>query len=130
MLCAPLLLQAARLLLSKILPMTSEPFPQGSALNIVANTQLVESNIFRQVFIPPCTEDSGLALGAAAFAEWKKHGRVQPHSAYLNNWNIEDYRINHHPEAIQEIAMQLARGKIIGVCNGFGEAGPRALGNR
>ncbi len=102
----------------------------GSALNIVANTQLVESNIFRQVFIPPCTEDSGLSLGAAAFAEWKKHGRVQPHSAYLNNWDIEDYRINHHPEAIQEIARQLASGKIIGVCNGFGEAGPRALGNR
>ncbi|MFW5773625.1 MAG: carbamoyltransferase N-terminal domain-containing protein [Tangfeifania sp.] len=44
----------------------------GSALNIVANTRTIESGIFREVFIPSCTEDSCLALGTAAFAEWKK----------------------------------------------------------
>ena len=64
----------------------------GSALNIVANTRIVNSGMFRQVFIPPCTEDSGLALGAAAFAEWKKHGKMEENSAYLNNWGIEDYK--------------------------------------
>ncbi|WP_320111089.1 carbamoyltransferase C-terminal domain-containing protein [Draconibacterium orientale] len=102
----------------------------GSALNIVANTRIVNSGIFRQVFIPPCTEDSGLALGAAAFAEWKKHGKVEVNSAYLNNWGIEDYKADFSAEIISQVAEQLAAKKLIGICNNFGEAGPRALGNR
>lgn len=102
----------------------------GSALNIVANTQIIRSNIFNEVFIPPCTEDSGLALGAAAFVEWKKHGGVQLQSAYLNNWGIESYQSTHSKETIKIVAEQLVQKKLVGVCNGFGEAGPRALGNR
>ncbi|WP_297094898.1 carbamoyltransferase C-terminal domain-containing protein [uncultured Draconibacterium sp.] len=102
----------------------------GSALNIVANTRIVNSKVFKQVFIPPCTEDSGLALGAAAFAEWKKHGKVEAHSAYLNNWGIENYKADFSEETIAEVAEQLAANKLIGICNNFGEAGPRALGNR
>ncbi len=102
----------------------------GSALNIVANTQIINSKIFNEVFIPPCTEDSGLALGAAAFVEWKKHGKVEVHSAYLNNWGIEKYKSIHTPETIKKVADKLVQNKLIGICNGFGEAGPRALGNR
>ncbi len=102
----------------------------GSALNIVANTRIVNSGMFRQVFIPPCTEDSGLALGAAAFAEWKKHGKVEVNSAYLNNWEIESYKADFSEETINEVAEKLATKKLIGICNNFGEAGPRALGNR
>lgn len=102
----------------------------GSALNIVANTAIVSSGLFKQIFIPPCTEDSGLALGAAAFTEWKKHGEVQRHSAYLNNWQIENYKTEHTPEIIKQVAELLIQQKIIGVCTEMGEAGPRALGNR
>lgn len=102
----------------------------GSALNIVANTQIIESGIFDRVFIPPCTEDSGLALGAAAFVEWIKHGRVEQHPAYLNNWGIENYRVAYTHKDIEQTAQAIANKKIIGICNGFGEAGPRALGNR
>lgn len=102
----------------------------GSALNIVANTHIVNSNIFHEVFIPPCTEDSGLALGAAAFAEWKKHGSVKLHSPYLNNWNIENYMTLYDEQDIKSTAELLAEGKVVGLCNGWGEAGPRALGNR
>jgi carbamoyltransferase len=102
----------------------------GSALNIVANTAIVNSGIFDQVFIPPCTEDSGLALGAAAFAEWKKYSQIESHLVYLNNWGIENYRVNYSSETIQMVAEKLVQNKIVGVCNGFGEAGPRALGNR
>ncbi|HYQ58099.1 MAG TPA: carbamoyltransferase C-terminal domain-containing protein, partial [Draconibacterium sp.] len=102
----------------------------GSALNIVANTRIVNSKMFQQFFIPPCTEDSGLALGAAAFAEWKKHGIVEVNSAYLNNWRIENYKADFSGKTINEIAEQLAAQKLIGICNNFGEAGPRALGNR
>ena len=102
----------------------------GSALNIVANTAIINSSIFKEVFIPPCTEDSGLALGAAAFMEWKKHGKVEKHTPFLNNWNIAKYSIGFSEKTVKKVAEKLAQGKIIGVCNGFGEAGPRALGNR
>ena len=76
----------------------------GSALNIVANTRLIESNLFKNVFIPPCTEDSGLVLGAAAFAEWLKHGEVQIGSAFLNNWGIENYKTKYTDETIKNLA--------------------------
>ncbi len=102
----------------------------GSALNIVANTAIISSNIFKHVFIPPCTEDSGLALGAAAFMEWQKHGFSNIHSPFLNNWGIEEYSCTYSEETIERVAKDLMSQKIIGVCNGFGEAGPRALGNR
>lgn len=102
----------------------------GSALNIVCNNVLVESNLFKQVFIPPCAEDSGLALGAAAYVEYLKHGKVELHSPYLNNWGIEDYKTAFTNDDIKDIASEIVAGKIIGVCNDMGEIGPRALGNR
>lgn len=102
----------------------------GSALNIILNTKIIDSNIFKQVFIPPCCNDSGLSLGAAAFYEWSKKTNIKIHSPYLNNWNIEDYNLQYSNSTIIETAKQLINNKIIGVCNGFGEIGPRALGNR
>lgn len=102
----------------------------GSALNIVANSKIINNNIFENVFIPPCTDDSGLALGAAAFAEWKKFGKVEPVASYLNNWNIENYAVEYSEKTIKEAANYILAKKTIGVCNGYGEAGPRALGNR
>jgi len=102
----------------------------GSALSIVANTHIVNRGIFREVFIPPCTEDSGLALGAAAFAEWQKHGFVEIHSPYLNNWGITEYQSEYTAETLERVAEMLHGGKVLGICNGFGEVGPRALGNR
>lgn len=102
----------------------------GSALNIVCNNVLVESNLFKQVYIPPCAEDSGLALGAAAYVEYLKHGKVELHSPYLNNWGIENYKTDFTNDDIKDIASEIVAGKIIGVCNDMGEIGPRALGNR
>jgi carbamoyltransferase len=101
----------------------------GSALNIVANKAIVDAGIFSDVFIPPCTEDSGLSLGAAAFLEWQKHGNVDVHSPYLNNWQLREETIIDDKE-IDFIAQQIVAGKVLGVCNGYGEIGPRALGNR
>ncbi len=100
----------------------------GSALNIVANKAIVDSNLFSDVFIPPCTEDSGLALGAASLLEFMKHGRVEKHTPYLNNWGIVSNSLVF--DDIPVIADALAKGKVIGVCNGSAEIGPRALGNR
>ncbi len=101
----------------------------GSALNIVANTEILKSQLFKDVFIPPCTEDSGLSLGGASFMEWRKHGKVEIHSPYLNNWGL-NIKQEYSPDEIVKIADFISKGKVVGICNGFGEVGPRALGNR
>lgn len=102
----------------------------GSALNIVANSKIMAEGVFKSVFVPPCAEDSGLALGAGAYMEYMKHGYVQRCSPYLNNWGIEDYTVEYNAQDIQAVAECLVAGQVLGVCNGFGEVGPRALGNR
>ena len=102
----------------------------GCALNIHANSAIVESQLFDNVFIPPCPDDSGLALGAAAFGEWKKGNTVKKHSPFLNNWGIDSPAFDYTTEDVRQVAMLIIEGKVVGICNGYGEAGPRALGNR
>lgn len=102
----------------------------GCALNIVANTAIINSNLFQDVYIPPCTGDSGLSIGAAAYLEWKKHGKVALHHPYLNNAGLVIKQMNYDIELVKKVGDALANGQIIGVANGAGEAGPRALGNR
>ncbi|WP_430816801.1 carbamoyltransferase C-terminal domain-containing protein [Carboxylicivirga sp. RSCT41] len=102
----------------------------GSALNIVANTQLVDTGLFKDVFIPPCTEDSGLSLGAAAFFEWQKHKQIKPHSPYLNNWRSDNTECAFSDDEIDTCARALMQNKVVAICNNNGEIGPRALGNR
>ncbi|MFB6318101.1 carbamoyltransferase C-terminal domain-containing protein [Saccharicrinis sp. FJH54] len=102
----------------------------GAALNIVANSRLVDSGLFNSVHIPPCTDDSGLVLGAAAYMEMQKGHTIQIASPYINSWGTESYKTELNTETIQLIAAFIAEGKVIGVCNNFGECGPRALGNR
>lgn len=102
----------------------------GCALNIQTNSAIVESKLFENIYIPPCTDDSGLALGAAAFGEWMKGNRFVTHSPFQNNWDIESNQFEYSPNDVAQAAALLAQGKVLGVCNGNGETGPRALGNR
>jgi len=102
----------------------------GSALNILANTKIIDSNLFKDVFIPPCCSDSGLSIGGAAFLEWKKYGKIQIHSPYQNNFSLPKIEYNTDIELVNHIAKLLAKNKIIGISNGYAECGPRALGNR
>lgn len=102
----------------------------GSALNILVNSEIVNRNLFKDVFIPPCTNDSGLSIGAGAFLEQLKHETLENHNPYLNNWGIVDSMVDYNLSDISEVAQLLVNGKIIGICNGYGESGPRALGNR
>lgn len=102
----------------------------GSALNIKTNSSIVESHIFNEVYIPPCADDSGLSLGAASFGEWKKGNSMKKHYPYLSNFCIDNGSFNYTNEDLQKTAQLLSEGKVIGVCNGYGESGPRALGNR
>lgn len=102
----------------------------GCALNIKANSRIVESGIFKEVVIPPCCEDSGLALGAGAWIEFLKHGKVEKHSPYLNNWNLSDAHREYPQEVVEEVAKRLNQNQVLATCIGNGEVGPRALGNR
>ena len=102
----------------------------GCALNIVTNTKIVESGMFRKVYIAPCCNDSGLSIGAAAFLERQKGNTIKIHSPYLvDNGQLTVGNAVDNVE-IERVAEMLLQGKIIGICNGKGEAGPRALGNR
>ncbi|MCG8697898.1 MAG: nodulation protein NodU, partial [Bacteroidales bacterium] len=100
-------------------------------LNIKLNTMLVNSCLFNDVFIPPCTNDSGLSLGAAACYHWFNNHAIQKLSPYINNYGIESLdSYSYTLEDIKMVADHVADNKIIAICNGYGEAGPRALGNR
>ena len=100
----------------------------GSALNIVTNSKIIEFGIFKDVFIPPACNDSGLSLGAATFLDWKKGNIIKKHNPYLNNLTCDfSEKVNFDEKLIQETANLLLQNKIIAVANGFGEAGPRAL---
>lgn len=102
----------------------------GCALNIVANTKLIQKKLFKDVFIPPCCNDSGLSIGAASLLEWKKGNDIAIHSPYLNNVGITENSITVSETDIDKtIDILLAKG-IVGICNGNAESGPRALGNR
>ena len=104
----------------------------GCALNIVTNTKIVESGMFRNVYIAPCCNDSGLSIGAAALLERQKGNGIKIHSPYLNNVGLEvdNGELKLENSVIKQTANILLKGGIIGICNGNGETGPRALGNR
>lgn len=101
----------------------------GCALNIVANADLVKNNWFRDVFISPCCNDSGLSIGAASYFAYLNNYELTIDSPYLNDWNCNK-NYNFTKEDIIQTAETIKKGKVIGICNGNGEAGPRALGNR
>lgn len=103
----------------------------GTALNIKLNASIINEHLFKEVFIPPCTNDSGLSLGAAVAVSLKKGLQPELLSPYLNNQGISDSsNIKVNRDIIKEVAKMIHDGKVIGISNGFGEAGPRALGNR
>ena len=102
----------------------------GCALNIVTNTKIIESGMFKDVFIAPCCNDSGLSIGAAAFMEMQKGNKIQIHNPYLCNAGLDNTAYEISDNEIAATAEFLLKRKIVGVCNGSAEIGPRALGNR
>lgn len=102
----------------------------GSALNIKANTALLNSGMFEHVYIPPCTNDSGLSIGAAACLGWFMQEEPRVHGPYLNNWGLKDTGVHCSGDELEVTARLLSEGEVVAVCNGPGESGPRALGNR
>jgi carbamoyltransferase len=112
----------------------------GVALNCVANSKVLQSGLFKDVFIQPAAGDAGGALGAAlAYRGVVSEERGVVFNPYLGPaYNNEEVLKALQQSGLEysekvddvEVVQALADGKIIGWFNGAMEWGPRALGNR
>lgn len=122
----------------------------GLALNCVANGKLLQSGIFKDIWIQPASGDAGGALGAALFAwhqylckERKSNNKNDMMSgAYLGPEFSDDeaiemlkqfkpvYKKLSDEELFSTVAKRLTEENVIGWFDGRMEYGPRALGHR
>jgi len=106
----------------------------GGALNVLLNDRLSKMHPNTKFYVPPCPNDSGLSYGALCLHFKKKlitnpmysgckilDKEILPHVLTYRPWQKADPKL---------IAKELLNGKIIGLCQGNSEVGPRALGNR
>lgn len=105
----------------------------GGALNVLLNQKL-KDNCKLNVFVAPNPNDCGLALGASFLHHPPKQPvdvtylglpilDLEKQNALLKNRNCQPLDLNY-------VCNLLKAGKIIGICRGDSEVGPRALGNR
>ena len=114
----------------------------GVALNCVMNARVRDAGFFKRVWVQPAAGDSGTALGAALWTDWRARGErvYSMDHAYLGPEYGEneiktllDYsklayrRAN---DVAEETASILADDRIVGWFQGRMEYGPRALGSR
>ncbi|MFD6221204.1 carbamoyltransferase C-terminal domain-containing protein [Nocardia asteroides] len=115
----------------------------GFALNCPTNSQLLHDIPFTGFQIPPCTSDSGIALGTglAAFYPHLRSGAVNTEfdTAYYGQDPgdlaeeldlVSDFVETVEPISADGVAALLDREGIVAWVNGPAEIGPRALGNR
>jgi len=117
----------------------------GVALNGVANTRILAESGFERVFVPPAPGDAGCAVGAALYADrvWFKNpdcdvpdhpfwgpsvdGSELARLAHEDGHFVEEFKDG---ALIEQVARDLAAGRIVGWMEGALEFGPRALGHR
>jgi len=112
----------------------------GAALNCIINRKIMESGLFRELFIQPAASDEGVPLGAALYGYYANGGEARWHMehAYLGidpgapdlDDLLDTWKLEAAPAGPGDVARQLASGAIIGRMDGASEYGPRALGNR
>ena len=107
----------------------------GCGLNCDWNSAWKTSGLFSDVFVPPCANDSGSAIGTAADAQWFYTGNSKiDWSVYAGEDFINDDAelsgVEIRPRDNAEIADRLANQEVIAWVQGRYEIGPRALGNR
>lgn len=107
----------------------------GCGLNCDWNSQWRDCGLFRDVFVPPCPNDSGVAIGAAIDALHHYTGRAKLEwNVYAGEHFVEDssgaWGFGSKPVDLSEVCHCLTNGEVIGWAQGRYEIGPRALGNR
>lgn len=100
----------------------------GVAQNVVWNSMLKDK--FSNLIIPPHASDEGISLGAIDWLR-KYHDLSKPN---IENFPYSESDITPNEyiseKVIEETVDLLVQGKIVGLYQGHGEIGPRALGNR
>jgi carbamoyltransferase len=115
----------------------------GVFMNSVFNGMIPKVTPFKNVFISSCPDDSGIAIGAAAYVHHDILGLPRMQPQVHNYWgpSFEDEEIKNaidkyglKSERVKNIeqhtAQLIADGKIVGWFQGRMEFGQRALGNR
>ncbi len=121
----------------------------GVALNCVANGKLLKNGPFENIWVQPAAGDAGGALGAALYAYYSLSGEkriVDPLDSQKGSFlgpsfgkeYVEEFltkggypfKSYSNEELYGKIAELLDDQKIIGLCIGRMEFGPRALGHR
>ena len=102
-------------------------FSGGCALNSVFNASLQRS--FPGLRIPPHADDGGLSLGALEAVRLALDLPEMSLRTFPFIQSDEDMGVA-TPPTIERAADLLAAGKVLGWCQGHGEAGARALGHR
>lgn len=108
----------------------------GCGLNCEWNRRWRECGLFPEVFVPPCPNDSGSAIGTAIDAQLHYTGSaavswdVYAGDGFVQDTGFDPARYETRALDYAEVARFLAEGNIIGWARGRWEMGPRALGNR
>jgi predicted NodU family carbamoyl transferase len=107
----------------------------GCGLNCDWNTQWRQCGLFSDVFVPPCANDSGVAIGASVDAQHHYTGEAKLQwNVYAGDPFIEDVTESPYfdscPISLPDVCRCLVAGDIIAWVQGRYEIGPRALGNR
>ena len=100
----------------------------GCAQNIIWNT-LLKQNFPNLVIYPHCG-DEGISLGGIEFLRKLNNLPKFQSSDFPYMQSDEKPKTDISDSNVLKIAQLLATGKIVAWYNGFGEIGPRALGNR
>jgi carbamoyltransferase len=121
----------------------------GVALNCVGNGKILKQTPFKNIWIQPAAGDAGGALGAA-LAVWHQHldhprradNRTDQQRGSLLGPDVggeikalaetNDWRYEYIPDQNvgARIAQLIKEEKVVGLCQGRMEFGPRALGGR
>lgn len=109
----------------------------GCGLNCDWNTMWRECGLFESVFVPPVTNDTGIAVGAAAVVQHQETGRMKVDwSVYAGEPFVKepaDFAAAGFVEQALDhdtVAQWLQRGLIVAWIQGRYEIGPRALCHR
>ncbi len=148
--CEEVVLRSARHAWERAGRPTNLVMAGGVALNCVANGRLLREGPFERIWIQPASGDAGGALGAALFVWHQLLGKPRqpaiPDSqqasllgpsftgaevrCVLDDLKAAYRHIDDEPALLDEVAGELANGKIVGWFHGRAEFGPRALGAR
>lgn len=112
-------------------------FAGGVALNGLANQALLSGGDVDALHVPACTDDRGLALGAAALLAGvlgrplhRPDGSLSPFLGPQLTWAEPPPPWRPTGLSLDAVAARIGAGAVVAWCAGRDESGPRALGHR